>query len=252
MLLSLRVIADAVLIGPGTVRAEGYGRLVGPQRREDVPPAVLISRRFDIPWEAGLFAAPDQPVIVYGPADAPEPPDGRRAGRGRAPRSCTPGAALADLRGRGIRALLSEGGPTLFHGFLEAGFVDELFLTLTPVITGDEAETAIVSGARLPEPTPDGAAMGLACRGGTVPSLRDGRLPSKIVRRLAVLLMMMLAAPSTAHAAQLTVTGGELKYTARGRADQRRHVRPDRSWHRPGHTGHGPEPGPRPHDSHRV
>ena len=30
MLLSLRAVADAVLIGPGTVRAEGYGRLVGP------------------------------------------------------------------------------------------------------------------------------------------------------------------------------------------------------------------------------
>ena len=153
MLLSLRVVADAVLIGTGTVRAEGYGRLVGPQRREDVPPAVLISRRFDIPWEAGLFAAPDQPVIVYGPADAPEPPEVAAPVEVVRLDPCTPGAALADLRGRGIRALLSEGGPTLFHGFLEVGLVDELFLTLTPVITGDEAETAIVSGARLPEPT---------------------------------------------------------------------------------------------------
>ena len=74
MLLSLRAAADAVLIGPGTVRAEGYARLVGPARRPTSPPAVLISRRFEIPWEAGLFSAPDQPVIVYGPADAPEPP----------------------------------------------------------------------------------------------------------------------------------------------------------------------------------
>jgi riboflavin biosynthesis pyrimidine reductase len=49
MLLSLRAVADAVLIGPGTIRAEGYGRLVGPQRRAEAPPAVLISRRFDIP-----------------------------------------------------------------------------------------------------------------------------------------------------------------------------------------------------------
>ena len=65
MLLALRAAADAVLIGPGTVRAEGYGRLVSPQRRPSPPPAVLISRRFDIPWEAGLFAAADQPVIVY-------------------------------------------------------------------------------------------------------------------------------------------------------------------------------------------
>ena len=153
MLLSLRAVADAVLIGPGTVRVEGYGRLVGEQRRADVPPAVLISRRFDIPWEAGLFAAVDQPVIVYGPADASDPPPDVAA-----PvevvrlDECTPGAALADLRARGVRALLSEGGPTLFRGFLAAGFVDELFLTLTPLMTGDEAETAIVSGARLADP----------------------------------------------------------------------------------------------------
>ncbi len=58
---------------------------------------------------------------------------------------------MADLRARGIRALLSEGGPTLFRGLLADGLVDELFLTLTPVITGDEHELSIVSGGRLPE-----------------------------------------------------------------------------------------------------
>ena len=44
-----------------------------------------------------------------------------------------PAAALADLRARGVRALLSEGGPTLFRGLLADGLVDELFLTLTPL-----------------------------------------------------------------------------------------------------------------------
>src|SRR4051812_10354884 len=118
LLLSLRAAADAVLIGPGTVRIEGYGRLVGPNRRLDPPPAVLISRRFDIPWEAGLFAAADQPVIVYGPAEASEPPDVAAPVEVVRLPDCTPAAALADLRSRGIRALLSEGGPTLFRGFL--------------------------------------------------------------------------------------------------------------------------------------
>jgi riboflavin biosynthesis pyrimidine reductase len=149
LLLSLRAVADAVLIGPGTVRAEGYGRLVGVERRAAPPPAVLISRRFDVPWEAGLFAAADQPVIVYGPADAPEPPSVAAPVEVVRLDPCTPHAALADLRARGIRALLSEGGPTLFRGFLAADLVDELFLTVTPLITADGAETAIVSGPRL-------------------------------------------------------------------------------------------------------
>src|SRR5262245_35406633 len=61
LLLALRTVADAVLVGPGTIRAEGYGRLVGPERRPEPPPLVLISRRFDLPWAAPVFAAADQP-----------------------------------------------------------------------------------------------------------------------------------------------------------------------------------------------
>ena len=151
MLLSLRVVADAVLVGPGTIRAEGYGRLIGPERRAEPPPVVLISRRFDIPWEAGLFAAADQPVLIYTSADGDVPDVAAPVEVVRLDRA-TPAAVLADLRRRGVRALLSEGGPTLFHGLLEAGLVDELFLTVTPLLTGDETETGILSGVRLPVP----------------------------------------------------------------------------------------------------
>jgi riboflavin biosynthesis pyrimidine reductase len=152
MLLSLRAAVDAVLIGPGTVRAEGYARLVKPPRREDTPPAVLISRRFELPWEAGLFAAPDQPVLIYTGRDtAASVPSGVAA-----PVEVvqlpdpTPGAVLRDLRARGVRALLSEGGPTLFRAFAAAGLVDELFLTLAPLLTGDGDELSILEGGRLP------------------------------------------------------------------------------------------------------
>jgi riboflavin biosynthesis pyrimidine reductase len=159
MLLGLRDVADAVLIGPGTVRAEGYARLVGGAERRaarraaglaEDPPAVLISRRFDIPWEAGLFAAPEQPVIVYTTAGAVgETPEVAAPVEIVELEPCTPAAALRELRARGIRALLSEGGPTLFRGLLDAGLVDELFLTLTPVLTADHLETGILSGPRL-------------------------------------------------------------------------------------------------------
>ena len=43
----------------------------------------------------------------------------------------------ADLRARGIRALLCEGGPTLNRALLAAGVVDELFLTLAPLLAGN-------------------------------------------------------------------------------------------------------------------
>jgi riboflavin biosynthesis pyrimidine reductase len=114
--------------------------------------AVLISRRFDIPWEAGGLAAVDQPVLVYTSRDAGSPPDVAAPVEIVELAECTPAAALADLRARGVRALLSEGGPTLFNGFMAAGLVDELFLTLSPLLTGDADELSILSGPRLAGP----------------------------------------------------------------------------------------------------
>ena len=153
LLLTLRTVADAVLIGPGTVRAEGYGRLVSPARGAATPPAVLISRRFEIPWEAPLFDAADQPVLVYAGPDAGAAPEVAAPVEVVRLPECTPAAALADLRARGVRALLSEGGPTLFGSFLAAGLVDELFLTLTPLLIGGEDEPSPVTGPRLADPT---------------------------------------------------------------------------------------------------
>ena len=126
MLLALRRRADALIVGPGTVAAEGYGPLPCP--------AVLVSRSFELPWEAGLFAAPGQRVLVYTraggsvpdlPADVElVPEDDLRA-------------VLADLRARGIERLLCEGGPTVNRALLDAGLLDELFLTLSPVVSGE-------------------------------------------------------------------------------------------------------------------
>src|SRR3954471_23644772 len=73
MLLALRTIADAVLVGTGTIRVEGYGRLCGEQRRARRvaagqaadPPLVILTRRFDVPWDAALFAAAEQPLLIY-------------------------------------------------------------------------------------------------------------------------------------------------------------------------------------------
>jgi riboflavin biosynthesis pyrimidine reductase len=126
MLRALRRRADALIVGPGTVAAEGYGPLPCP--------AVLVSRSFELPWEAGLFAAAGQRVLLYTRADGsvPDlpadvelvPEDDLRA-------------VLADLRARGIERLLCEGGPTINRALLDAGLLDELFLTLSPVVSGE-------------------------------------------------------------------------------------------------------------------
>jgi riboflavin biosynthesis pyrimidine reductase len=161
LLTELRTLADAVLIGTGTLRAEGYGRLVGnPDRvarrraagRPDTPTAVLLSRSLDLPWDAGLLAAPDQPVIVYTGAEVQAPEVAAPVEVVRLP-APTPVAALADLRARGVRALLCEGGPTLSRALLAAGVVDELFLTLSPLLAGNTDAPRIVEGPDLAAPT---------------------------------------------------------------------------------------------------
>jgi riboflavin biosynthesis pyrimidine reductase len=134
MLVALRRRADALIVGPGTVRAEGYGPLPCP--------AVLVSRSFDVPWEAGLFAVPGQRVLIYTPTEY-EPPEVE------ADVEVVPIVALADvladLRGRGVERLLCEGGPTLNRALLAEGLLDELFLTLSPVVAGDEGAPGIIA-----------------------------------------------------------------------------------------------------------
>ena len=51
-----------------------------------------------------------------------------------------------------MRALLCEGGPTLNRALLAAGVVDELFLTLSPLLTGNTDAPRIVEGEDLPAP----------------------------------------------------------------------------------------------------
>jgi riboflavin biosynthesis pyrimidine reductase len=159
MLVELRTIADAVLVGPATVRAEGYGDLASlPERRErrraaglaERPLAVLITRSGAIPWEAGLFAAPEQPVLIYTGAALEPPPDLAAPVTVHRVHEATPAAALVHLRAEhGVRVVLCEGGPSLLRSLLADGLVDELFLTLTPVIVADDSQPRIVSGGPL-------------------------------------------------------------------------------------------------------
>jgi riboflavin-specific deaminase-like protein len=158
LLTELRAVADAVLLGTGTIRAEGYGRLVRNAeriaRREAAgmaatPTAVLISRSFDIPWGAQLFEAADQPVLVYTGASG-APPEVSAPVEVVRVDDPSPRAVMADLRARGVRSLLCEGGPTLNSALLEADVVDELFLTISPQLAGEVHAPRIVEGDGLP------------------------------------------------------------------------------------------------------
>ena len=139
MLVGLRSIAEAVMIGAGTMRAERYGPIMGDPSKRSArerrglpadPLMVLVSGRLNLPWDAELFTAGGGRVLIFTASDE-EPPETATPVRViRHEERVDMVAALRYLRvERGIRALLCEGGPRLHADLLGADLVDELFVT---------------------------------------------------------------------------------------------------------------------------
>lgn len=158
-----RDLCDAVLVGAGTVRAEGYERIERSRRRPAPPALVVVSASGRVPEGlrtptagrgAGLLVTCEAAGV-------------RRIARARSllgtesvvvagDRSVDLGAALDALAAPGLRHVLCEGGPSLFASALAAGVVDELALTLAPTVVAGDGRR-ITSGPFVG--APDGVAL---------------------------------------------------------------------------------------------
>jgi riboflavin biosynthesis pyrimidine reductase len=155
----LRMLCDVVLVGAGTVRAEGYGDL-GIDRKAAAwrvghglpaePTLAVVSARLSLSPDMAAFArAPVRPIIFTLERSTPEK---RRALSSVADVVPCGGTALdcramlAALAARGLRQVLCEGGPHLFGTLIAADCVDELCLTLSPMLENGSAGR-IVAGA---------------------------------------------------------------------------------------------------------
>jgi len=155
MLVGLRTRVDAVMIGAGTMRAERYGRVIGdPAKRErrereglpHDPLMVIVSGRLDLPWDAPLFTEGWGRILICTNSEAELPQTATPVRVSRHPDGVDLAALLAELRReRGVRALLCEGGPRLHAQLLDAGLVDELFVTHAPKLAGG-AGPGLVAG----------------------------------------------------------------------------------------------------------
>jgi riboflavin biosynthesis pyrimidine reductase len=148
LFLLLRTLADVVLVGAGTVRAEGYG-----PPRSPGPAIAVVTRSLDLDWDSRLFGAGEVRPIVVTVADAPAE---RRAQAERQADVIVAGEGDVDLRraldalaGRGARHVLCEGGPTLNGDLAADGLVDELCLTISPALASGETKR-ILAGPALP------------------------------------------------------------------------------------------------------
>lgn len=149
LLRELRGTADAVLVGSRTIAAERYAQLLDPGHVEaraarGQPPHPLvatISRDLDLETSAGLFAEEGVPIVVYAEAE------GELSSRGadvrvRRMESVTPEDVVADLGG-GHPRILCEGGPGLLRLLVAAGVLDELLLTVSPLLVAGTAPTSL-------------------------------------------------------------------------------------------------------------
>lgn len=148
---ALRDLADVVLVGAGTAVVEGYRPVPISERRAAVRrdyglsaalPIAVTSRTLRLDPTMQLFtgAADDARTIVLTCAAAPvERIEALRAVADVVlcgEHAVDPALARAALVDRGHRRILSEGGPTLFGEFAGAGAVDELCLSVTPLLAG--------------------------------------------------------------------------------------------------------------------
>ncbi|WP_033261867.1 pyrimidine reductase family protein [Amycolatopsis vancoresmycina] len=145
-----RDLADVILVGAGTVRAENYrGVVAGAKRLErrrrlgfdGVPPIAVVTRTAELDPDSRLFTETVVPPIVV----TTETADTRaleaagaevlRAGDGDVdlPR------ALALLAARGLRRIDCEGGPGLFARLVAVDLVDQLCLTVAPLLVAGTA-----------------------------------------------------------------------------------------------------------------
>jgi riboflavin biosynthesis pyrimidine reductase len=142
----LRSTADAIVVGAGTARAEGYGPAVAP--------IVLVSRAGHVPQR--LQGAPDGRVLLATCAESPGLAGSRRLlGRENVvvagEDSVDLGRVGSDLADRGFRHLLGEGGPQLLGAMLAAGVVDELCVTVVPqAVAGGHLRITDGSGVGVP------------------------------------------------------------------------------------------------------
>ncbi|HVR05669.1 MAG TPA: dihydrofolate reductase family protein [Solirubrobacteraceae bacterium] len=170
----LRTQVDAVLAGTQTLRLERYGALVRDpelrrlrehEGRAPQPLAAIVSRSGDVPYDIPLFADPDTRVALYAPSGRERPACTAQVQAHEVPAAGELAAVLGSLRAEhGVRALLCEGGPTLFDALLADGLVDELFLTVAPTLVGG-GERGITAGVRPPRALPMRLVWVLECDG---------------------------------------------------------------------------------------
>jgi riboflavin-specific deaminase-like protein len=162
LMRELRVNADVVMNGAGTLRASGTSSRLGDEELEKLrlsrdkprfPIAAVLSRSGDLPYDRLFFTARDFDAVVYLTSSTPPQRVAQARASGRPVHVLNSADHINEML-RHMRAelnasvVLLEGGPTLNAEFFARHCVDELFVTVGPVIVGGEDTLTAVEGPR--------------------------------------------------------------------------------------------------------
>ncbi len=158
-----RELADVIVVGAGTARAENYGgaRMTAAQRQRrqgrgqrEIPPIALVTRSGVIERDLGVLTGSEVRPLVLTCAAAADDASARVGSAaevldcsGSDPGQVDLGTALHRLAGRGLRRVLTEGGPSLLGAFIAAQLLDEMCLTTAPLLVGGSA-VRVAAGAQ--------------------------------------------------------------------------------------------------------
>jgi riboflavin-specific deaminase-like protein len=168
LMRNIRCAVDAVLVGAGTVRAEemnlGVPQPLSEKRRatglSGQPLGVILAGSKELPLDRKLFCADATNLVVFAGEVATKESLrrasqlGARVFRSDGSDYPDPAEVLRMLREElGVRRLLVEGGPTINRVLFSSNLVDELFLTLSPKISGSGgAEPSLTAPNRADKP----------------------------------------------------------------------------------------------------
>ena len=156
----LRSLTDLVLVASGTMRAENYGPVVMPERMQQerrdrgqapVPAIAVVSSSCQFDWSSPFFAAAtSRPYIVT--VDSADPEARKQASEFAevivaGDDSVDLGRAISELGKRGASTILAEGGPTLNGELAKVSLLDELCVTLAPLLASGDAKRLIAGSA---------------------------------------------------------------------------------------------------------
>ena len=167
----LRAMADVILVGAGTVRAEAYRPARVAQRwaglragRPPSPPIAVVTRSLELdpagplltgaPAHSRTIVITTQAAPARRKADLASDAEVIIAGQDHVDLS----AAIGALAAAGYRRILTEGGPHLLGEIAGAGLIDELCLTVSPLLAGTGAGRIIRAVG--PLAGPDGTGRG--------------------------------------------------------------------------------------------